>query len=605
MKLLSIVVPVYNSEETIKKCLNSIYRQSLQDFELILIDDFSIDDSLTIIEQYAQKYDNIKIIRNKKRLGSGQCRNIGIEQATGYFIAFVDSDDYLINKHSYEFMIKESIKHNVPVASSNIQFNTINGVKNETQYYQNIMKTQVYDSKKYELPHFIQKNIFKKDFIDENNLKFSDLSKGEDNLFMAQVLLQIKKFVNVNIKSYAYNVPDYTNVMSFENYRDLLCSYQKICEFYSKNNKLDYLDLFLKEFLELKEIKVDIHSKKQLKNIDNILFNIYKLLNSNKQLNSEEIKSFKDSVNKEFKINNSKKLSIIIYANNTLNELNNCLNSFLYQDFEDVEIICVSDITKENFVNSIHRLINKNKKSDIKLIFNNNYEGRRKSFIKGYQESLGKNILFVTANSWFDYDSIENFLKISEKQADLMVFKKVNDIEKITYNTSILNEFDNNVIKSNDITEKEFFNILNEDINLVISKQFLDKLLKNYSDNIFNNPNVFNFLSLYNAKTFLINNQYLENITTYPNHDLLNSISNLEILFKIYKRSYDEGFDKYFLNYIVELYKNIYESYTTNELIKNILKNSFNDYNSKYDLEYELDKHLNSENKEFIEKLVN
>lgn len=605
MKLLSIVVPVYNSEETIKRCLNSIYRQTLNDFELILIDDFSIDDSLTIIEQYAQKHDNIKIIRNKKRLGPGKCRNIGIEQATGFFITFVDSDDYLINKHSYEFMIKESVKHDVPFASSNIQFNTVNGVKNETQYYQNFMKTEICDSKKYELPHFIQKNIFKKDFIDKNNLKFSDLSKGEDNLFMAQVLLHVQKYVNVNIKSYAYNVQDNLDKMTFENYKDLLYSIQKICEIYSKNKKLNNLNLFFKEFIELKKIKVDIHSKNQLNDINNILDNIYKITSSNKQFNSDEIKSFKECVKQEFEKNNFKKLSIIVYANNNQNELNNCLNSIFYQKFEDVEIICVSDSTKIRFPNSIKKIIDKNKKVDFKLLYNNKFEGIKKSFIKGYQESLGKNIVFITSNTWFDYDSIENFLKIYENQPDLMVYKTAQDIEKISYNTSILNKFDNIVIKKRDIPDKELFDILNEDINIVISRQLLDKLFNNYSDNLLNNHNVFVFLAMHHSKTLLINNQYLENITKYSNQILLNSVSNLEILFKIYKRSYDEKYDKYFLNYIVLLYKKIYEDNSNDKMIKNKLKNSFNYYNTRYNLEYDLNKHLNQQNKYFMEKLLN
>ena len=96
MYKVSVIVPIFNSENYLEKCLDSILSQTLNDIEIILIDDGSTDASLQIIKQYAKKYNNIKY-KTKKNEGQAIARNLGIEMATGEFISFVDSDDYIEN----------------------------------------------------------------------------------------------------------------------------------------------------------------------------------------------------------------------------------------------------------------------------------------------------------------------------------------------------------------------------------------------------------------------------------------------------------------------------------------------------------------------------
>lgn len=91
---VSIITPVYNSSKYIRECINSTIGQSFTDFEHILVDDCSMDDSVQIIEDYAKKDKRIKLIRLKKNGGAGVARNTAIEAAKGRFIAFLDSDDF-------------------------------------------------------------------------------------------------------------------------------------------------------------------------------------------------------------------------------------------------------------------------------------------------------------------------------------------------------------------------------------------------------------------------------------------------------------------------------------------------------------------------------
>ena len=91
--LVSIIVPCYNSAKFITATLNSVIAQDYKSWELIIIDDQSIDDSCTIVEEFASKYSNIQFISLLENKGVSNARNLGMTKAKGKYIAFLDSDD--------------------------------------------------------------------------------------------------------------------------------------------------------------------------------------------------------------------------------------------------------------------------------------------------------------------------------------------------------------------------------------------------------------------------------------------------------------------------------------------------------------------------------
>ena len=92
--LISIIVPVYNVENYLKECIDSILRQEFRDYEIILVDDGSKDDSGKICDEYGKKYSFISVI-HKKNGGLSDARNFGLKIAKGEYILFIDSDDYI------------------------------------------------------------------------------------------------------------------------------------------------------------------------------------------------------------------------------------------------------------------------------------------------------------------------------------------------------------------------------------------------------------------------------------------------------------------------------------------------------------------------------
>ena len=97
-KLISIIVPVYNVEEYLKQCLDSILEQTFSDYEVILVNDGSTDNSGLICQEYAEKDSRIRYFE-KENGGLSDARNYGIEQAQGEYLTFVDSDDFLDKMH--------------------------------------------------------------------------------------------------------------------------------------------------------------------------------------------------------------------------------------------------------------------------------------------------------------------------------------------------------------------------------------------------------------------------------------------------------------------------------------------------------------------------
>lgn len=115
MDLISIVIAVYNAENTLNKCINSLLEQTYKNFEIILVDDCSTDNSLKICTDFATKNKNITIIRNEKNSGVSATRNKGIDASNGDYICFIDSDDY-VEPNYLETLHKYAVKYDtVPI----------------------------------------------------------------------------------------------------------------------------------------------------------------------------------------------------------------------------------------------------------------------------------------------------------------------------------------------------------------------------------------------------------------------------------------------------------------------------------------------------------
>ena len=187
MVKLSIIVPVYNVEKYIDRCVESILNQEEKDFELILIDDGSTDTSGLLCDKYAEIDNRVKVI-HKKNEGVSVARNIGIELASGTHLGFVDSDDW-IDKTMYLDMLKvaQNLKCDIVMCDAitvydneETQIDTFESIKCNTFFNKEDIKPEILK----EIAGSTWRCIYASKIIKENNIRFPiNLKLSEDRIF--------------------------------------------------------------------------------------------------------------------------------------------------------------------------------------------------------------------------------------------------------------------------------------------------------------------------------------------------------------------------------------------------------------------------------------
>lgn len=204
--LLSIIIPVYNTEKYLKRCIESI-GVSNSEIEVILVNDGSIDKSLDICKSY-EKYENIRIISGSNE-GVSSSRNKGIKIAKGEYITFIDSDDYVSNNYIDEILkVINKDNFDIVVFGYDINYNDIKKIEKKTFGKSNhsILNADYIDSLyKYNLFNFPWNKIYKKSIIISNNLEFERNSVPcEDFIFNCDYYKYVENSVFIDKSLYNY-----------------------------------------------------------------------------------------------------------------------------------------------------------------------------------------------------------------------------------------------------------------------------------------------------------------------------------------------------------------------------------------------------------------
>lgn len=214
MPQISVIVPVYNAEKKLTRCINSILNQTFDNFELILIDDGSTDNSGKICDEFAVKDSRIQVFHSQNQ-GVSSARNSGIKRAKGEYIAFVDSDDYVYPSF-LKIMLEKALSLNADFVMSS--YVLCSNDKTEPQYHH--FKNDVLTGEKQITEKIIKRVIyvkdttglfspwgkfFKRSIINEYYLCMDkDMSFGEDMLFVLSYIDKCKKIAFVNDPLYYY-----------------------------------------------------------------------------------------------------------------------------------------------------------------------------------------------------------------------------------------------------------------------------------------------------------------------------------------------------------------------------------------------------------------
>lgn len=208
--MISIIVPIYNREQTLRKCVDSILRQTWQNFELLLIDDGSHDGSGAICDEYARKDNRIKAF-HKKNGGVSSARNVGLEHARGEWVSFVDADDF-VGEHFLEFFFMHGcdadlLAQGVTIVDANDLAIDIKREHDDCLTGVNIID---YALKGIQIDLFGYNHckLFLRSIIVRNHLRYNeDIHQREDLLFMMDYLQFVRRIITVNAHQYHYWKP--------------------------------------------------------------------------------------------------------------------------------------------------------------------------------------------------------------------------------------------------------------------------------------------------------------------------------------------------------------------------------------------------------------
>lgn len=235
MTKISIIVPVYNVEIYLERCLNSLVKQTLKDIEIIVVNDGSPDNSQKIIDKYAKKYNNLKAY-TKKNGGLSSARNFGLKYANGEYIAFVDSDDY-VERDMYEKMYNKAKQNNYDIVVCNLNYiyetKIVKAYSNISNELTN--KDEIKKSMNYIYPSAWNK-IFNRKLFD-NDVRFKEKVWFEDVEFLYRLYPYIESIGVVNDHLYNYVQREGTITHTYnEKINDYISNWNGIIEFYKDRN---------------------------------------------------------------------------------------------------------------------------------------------------------------------------------------------------------------------------------------------------------------------------------------------------------------------------------------------------------------------------------
>ena len=429
--LVSVILPVYNEEEFLRPCLDSLLAQSLGDIEIICIDDGSTDTSLEILREYAEK-DRRLLILSQENKGAGAARNIGMEKASGAYLSFLDSDDFF-EADMLKKLWCAAEQHQADITICRVdQYDSTRGMYRENNW--SIMPWML--PKNPFSPDDIPEKIFnigcgwawdklyRKDFVERCGIRFQEQRTTNDMFFVyslytkAQtiyVLDQVLAHQRINIKTSL----SATRERSFDNfYRALF----KLKEWLEQNNIYEkYRRSFVNWALNFSLWNINTLALKMGKTLrEKCRKEYFPVLDipdhpEDYYYNRNEYERMKAIME------NNVKISVIIPVYNAERYLNQCLDSLFAQTFQNFEVLAVDDGSQDASPFILQTYAEREYRLHVVTKEHSN-AGEARNI--GLELASGEYLAFLDADDFVEPQFLEKaFHEAREKDADIVAFR--------------------------------------------------------------------------------------------------------------------------------------------------------------------------------------
>ena len=247
MTQISIIIPIYNAEQYIDKCINSLIEQEFKEIEIIAVDDGSTDTSILKLNEYASKDDRIKVISQENQ-GAGAARNNGMSIASGKYIHFLDVDDWItrdLYKVAYETAEKEQSEIVIfNYDTLDIQTNCMEGIN---VFRSKIIQGDLYTCDFYKMPRFFINSdvvpwnkLYRRSFVEDTGVKFDEIECANDRAFYYKTIMEAKIITLLPQMFMIYRIGNNSSLIGDTRLQKFECHF-KSCKStmeYSKNKSL-------------------------------------------------------------------------------------------------------------------------------------------------------------------------------------------------------------------------------------------------------------------------------------------------------------------------------------------------------------------------------
>ena len=449
MPKVSIIVPVYNTEAYLKKCLDSLVNQTLSDLQIICINDGSTDGSLSVLHHYENNDNRIQVIDFKENKGVSFARNAGINIATGDYIAFVDSDDF-VDLNFYEKLYAKAKETNADIVKADLQEILTDGQIKSYDYNENILR---YKNKFCFCTGFTSA-IYRLSLVKENKCFYEPkLAYAEDLVWLNRMVIAANNVAVVADTYYHYQRRDDsadTQLLSDKNVQGAYIGYKHIffnTNKFSKSLDLDFSPCFQNYFVSVLTLIFRTKNPYHRACLCKLLFFFYhhqkdfydQYLISNipsfiPYFRKNKLKEFIDFMknknsfmaltiaNLRYNVVQSSKakISIVIPVYNVQNYIEKCLDSVCHQTYQNIEIICVDDCSTDNSVDILNQYAKKDER--IVIIKRSENGGQAAARQTGIDAASGDYIGFIDSDDWVDENYYEIMLgKAEQDKTDIVV----------------------------------------------------------------------------------------------------------------------------------------------------------------------------------------
>lgn len=363
---VSVIIPVYNAEMHLRQCLNVVCNQTLNDFEIICVDDGSTDASLSILEEYQQICDKLKILQQPRNMGPGPARNRGIQAACGEYIAFMDADDFYQHKNSLKNLYQHAIKNDADVCGGGMRYADTSKKKSIEQYcFQN---EGWINYKEYQQYYYYQRFLFRRALLIDHDIRFPDYLRFQDPPFFIRVMIAAQRFFAVKEVFYVYREDGNHVTWNDHKVNDLMQGHMDVLKLCMENGLDHLLYDMLKRELENDYLHHILEASLSAGNTKVAEFYHFVLACSSHVLLSNmpaldlsyarAIETWNRQTDMTFfhrsialadpPCDPAPCVSVIIPVYNTDQYVSVCIDSILRQTLRNIEIICIDDGSTDN-----------------------------------------------------------------------------------------------------------------------------------------------------------------------------------------------------------------------------------------------------------------